>query len=170
MLVLDLSKCSGCLRCEVNCAFHHTGKVSRSSARIKVVKMEERGIDFPVFCQLCMERHCTECPRSAITIGPCGEIRVDVDLCTGCGDCEELCPIGALEIHEEIPLVCDLCEGEPRCVEACTMGALSFEPTLQEAVSLQGLADRLTPEERRVRFAFSSSQAVREGWILARRA
>jgi Fe-S-cluster-containing hydrogenase component 2 len=44
-----------------------------------------------------------------------------------CGICEKLCPIGALEIFEEIVYVCDLCGGKPKCVEACTEGAISYE-------------------------------------------
>lgn len=169
MLVLDPSKCSGCRRCEARCSFHHTGKVGRSLARIKVVKMEEMGVDFPVYCVQCEERHCADCPQAAITIGPRGEIVIDADLCTGCGTCEELCPIGAIELHDELPYVCDLCEGDPRCVKACTMGALTFMPDEKEAVSLKAQDGKLTPEDKRVRFALSSSQPMRETWVSARR-
>lgn len=170
MLVLDPFECSGCRRCEARCSFHHTGKVGRSLARIKVVKVEETGVDFPVYCLQCEERHCTECPQSAITIGPLGEIVIDPDLCIGCGTCEELCPIGAIEMHGDFPYVCDLCGGEPRCVEACTMGALTFTSDEKKKVSLKALEERLTPEEKRVRFAWSSSQAMRDTWVSARRA
>jgi carbon-monoxide dehydrogenase iron sulfur subunit len=170
MLILDLSKCSGCRRCEAQCSFHHTGKVGRSLARIKVVKMEESGVDFPVYCRHCEERHCTDCPQSAITIGPLGEIVIDGDLCIGCGTCEELCPIGAIELHEEFPYVCDLCQGDPRCVKACTMGALAFTPDEKETMSLKAQDGGLTPEEKRVRFALSSSQPMREKWVSAGRA
>jgi anaerobic carbon-monoxide dehydrogenase iron sulfur subunit len=170
MLVLDPSKCSGCRRCETQCSFYHTGKVGRNLARIKVVKMEGVGLDFPVFCLLCKERHCMDCPQSAITVGPSGEIVVDPDLCIGCGTCEELCPIGAIEMHEDFPYVCDLCRGAPRCVKACTMGALSFMPDKKEAVSLKAQDGKFPPEDRRVRFALSSSQPMRETWVSARRA
>ena len=170
MIILDLSKCSGCRRCEARCSFHHTGKVGRSLARIKVVKMEELGIDFPVYCLRCEERHCTDRPQSAMAIGPLAEIVVDADLCIGCGTCEDLCPIGAIELHEEFPYVCDLCQGEPRCVKACTMGALSFVPDEKETVSLSSEDNGLSPEDKRLRFALSSSQALREKWVSARRA
>jgi anaerobic carbon-monoxide dehydrogenase iron sulfur subunit len=169
MLILDASRCSGCRRCETQCSFYHTGKVGRSLARIKVVKMEEVGIDFPVFCRLCRERHCMDCPQGAITVGPFGEIAVDGDLCIGCGTCEDLCPIGAIELHEDFPFVCDLCHGAPRCVEACTMGALVFSPERRETVSLHGPGERLDLEERRVQFALASSRSLREEWMSRRR-
>ena len=66
MITLDLSKCSGCSRCEVHCSFFHSGKIGRSGARIKVVKIEDIGIDYPVVCQQCRERYCTQCPEKAI--------------------------------------------------------------------------------------------------------
>ena len=47
MITLDLARCSGCSRCEVNCSFFHSGKIGRSGARIKVVKIEDIGIDYP---------------------------------------------------------------------------------------------------------------------------
>jgi Fe-S-cluster-containing hydrogenase component 2 len=139
-------------------------------ARIKVVKLEETGIDFPVSCLACEERHCTDCPQSAMTIGPLGEIVIDADSCIGCGTCEELCPIGAIEMHEDFPYVCDLCRGDPRCVKACTMGALTFSPGKKDEVSLKAHDKDLSPEEKRVRFAVSSMEPFREKWILARRA
>jgi len=131
--------------------------------------MEDRGIDFPVYCLRCEERHCMDCPQSAMTIGPRGEVVIDSDLCIGCGTCEELCPIGAIELHDEFPYVCDLCRGDPLCVKACTMGALTFAPDEKETVSLNVQGKGLSPEEKRVRFALSSSQRLRDKWVMARR-
>lgn len=173
MLSLDPAKCSGCRRCEVHCSFFHSGKVGRSASRIKVVKIEDQGLDYPVFCQGCKERYCAACPVEALLIGPLGEVHVDPDLCTGCGTCESLCPVGAIDLHEESPLVCDLCGGDPRCVKACTMGALTFEPGTKDAASLGGFcegSDGLSPEEKRVRFALRAFENLRQRWISARRA
>ena len=172
MITLDLAKCSGCRRCEVHCSFFHSGKVGRNGARIKVVKIEGIGIDFPVVCQLCRERYCTKCPEAAIQIGYLGQVVVSPTLCTVCGICETLCPSGAIEVFDDIPYVCDLCGGDPRCVKACTMNAISFEPQISETVSLKEFkkgSRRLTPEEKRVRFALSSVHELRDKWALARR-
>lgn len=172
MIRIEASKCSGCRRCEVNCSFFHSGKVGRNGSRIKVVKIEDRGIDVPVVCQQCEERYCTKCPESAITVGQMGEIVVSPTLCIACGDCESKCPIGAIELFNEIPHVCDLCGGDPRCVQECNLGAIIFEPNVTQAVSLKDMRRknrRVSPEVKRVRFAEAVSQDMRDYWFSRRR-
>lgn len=171
MITLALEKCSGCSRCEVHCSFFHSGKIGRSGARIKVVKIEDQGIDFPVICQHCKERYCAKCPEKAIEIGSEGQIVVSPTLCTACGLCETLCPIGAIELYEEIPYVCDLCGGEPRCVEACTMDAIRLEPDFTEMVSLKEFkagSRGLIAEKKRLRYAMACSQDLRDKWVSER--
>ena len=172
MITVDIAKCSGCSRCEVRCSFFHSGKIGRSGARIKVVKIEEIGIDHPVVCQQCRERYCTKCPEKAIQIGPLGQVIVSPTLCTACGTCEILCPVGAIELFEEIPLVCDLCGGDPRCVKACTLDAIHYDADLTDAVSLKEFkkASRgLSPEEKRLRYAMTLSRGLRDSWSAERR-
>jgi Fe-S-cluster-containing hydrogenase component 2 len=172
MITLDSGRCSGCSRCEVNCAFFHTGRVGRSSARIKVVKVEEIGIDFPVACRHCQERYCTRCPEAAIDIGPQGQVVVSPTLCNACGICERLCPIGAIEIFNDVPHVCDLCGGTPRCVPQCPMDAIQYTPQASGTVSLKEYRQQgrsLSPEAKRVRFALAETRTLRERWIAERR-
>jgi len=172
MITLELAKCSGCSRCEVHCSFFHSGKIGRSGARIKVVKIENIGIDFPVVCQQCQERYCTKCPEKAIEIGSLGQVIVSPTLCTACGTCEIMCPIGAVELYEEIPHVCDLCGGDPRCVKACTLDAIHYEPNVTEKVRLQEYkkgSRNLNPEEKRLRYALASAQDLRDHWVAERR-
>jgi carbon-monoxide dehydrogenase iron sulfur subunit len=172
MIALDLSKCSGCSRCEVHCSFFHSGKIGRSGARIKVVKIEDIGIDYPVVCQQCQERYCTKCPEKAIEVGSRGQVIVSPTLCTACGTCEILCPIGAIELFEEIPHVCDLCGGDPRCVKACTLDAVHYEPEISEVFSLKEFkkgSRGLKPEEKRLRYALSRAESLRQKWISERR-
>ena len=171
MITLELAKCSGCSRCEVNCSFFHSGKIGRSGARIKVVKVEEIGIDYPLVCQQCSERYCTQCPEKAIQIGPLGQVIVSPTLCTACGTCEILCPIGAIELYEEIPLVCDLCGGHPRCVKACTLDAIHYDADLTDAVSLKEFKKSgrgLSPEEKRLGYAMTLSRQLRDSWSAER--
>jgi|GEM_PF-257402 len=168
MIRLDVSKCSGCRRCEVACAFFHEERVSRGMSRIKVVKIEDKGIDVAVVCQQCQERYCMKCPESAIAVGEMGQILVDLERCTGCGACEKQCPIGAIEMFDDTPFVCDLCGGDPQCVRECTLGAITFEPRVMEIVSLKDMRKKtrgLTPEAKRVHFALITSHDTRERWL-----
>ena len=172
MITLDLARCSGCSRCEVNCSFFHSGKIGRSGARIKVVKIEDIGIDYPVVCQQCRERYCAKCPEKAIRVDSLGQVIVSPTLCTACGTCEILCPIGAIELFEEIPLVCDLCGGDPRCVKACTLDAIHYDPEVTGAISLKDFKKSsrgLNPEEKRLRYVIALSQELRDRWVAERR-
>ncbi len=167
MIIVKPQNCSGCVRCQVNCSFFHTGSVGRSRSRVKVVKIEEMGIDYPVLCGQCKERFCTRCPESAIEIGPYGQVVVSPTLCVACGTCETLCPIGAIELFQEIPYVCDLCGGEPRCVKECNMGAIEYEPGSGETVSLEPLKEGgrgRSPETKRIKYALEMTRDLREQW------
>lgn len=167
MIRVDLARCTGCRRCEVACAFAHSGRVGRGLARIKVVQIYETGIDGPVSCRQCRERYCLRCPEDAISIGPLGEITVSHTACSLCGACETNCPIGAIEIHGDIVYVCDLCGGRPACVGACTEGALVYEPDTVADVSLESYKQEshgLNPGEKRLRLIENEGQAVRLVW------
>jgi len=54
--------------------------------------------------------------------------KVDVDLCTGCGECAENCPADAITIRDGKAVVdagaCVECE---ICVNVCPTGAISME-------------------------------------------
>jgi Fe-S-cluster-containing hydrogenase component 2 len=164
MLVIDINKCSGCRRCETHCSFFHSGKTGHSGARIKVEKIEILGIDFPVVCHQCQEHYCTKCPQKAISVTHRGSIEVSPTLCDLCGACEILCPIGAIEIYNEVPHVCDLCGGSPRCVEACEMGAITFEPDVKQGVSLDGFRQKtrkMSPAQKRHAYALKAGETLR---------
>jgi len=172
MISVDISKCSGCKRCEVNCSFFHTGRTGRSLSRVKVMKVEGIGVDFPILCQLCKERFCINCAQDAIQIGELGQIIVSPTLCNACGACERSCPIGAIELVEDIPCVCDLCGGDPRCIKECNLGALRFEPEKRETVSLKRWVKKnkgLSPDEKRLNFTLTQATPLRKEWILLRR-
>ena len=173
MIEVDAAKCSGCSRCEVNCAFFHSGSVGRSTARIKLVKVESLGIDYPVACRHCEERYCHRCPENAIEIGPQGQIIVSPTLCNGCSICERLCPVGAIELYNEIPYVCDLCGGAPRCVDQCPMAAIAYSPSSSGSISLKSFrkASRgMDPEAKRLNYAMQVTEDLRAAWAAKRRA
>ncbi len=53
------------------------------------------------------------------------QLVVDGDMCIGCGECEDVCPYGAIEVIDGDavidPALCHLCM---RCVEQCPKGAI----------------------------------------------
>ncbi|WP_300459224.1 4Fe-4S dicluster domain-containing protein [Desulfobacula sp.] len=157
-------KCSGCTRCEVNCSFFHTGATSRNRARVRVVKIEEIGVTFPIFCRQCKEKYCTQCPESAIKIGELGQVFVSPTTCVGCGICQTLCPVGAIELYNELPYICDLCGGSPRCVNQCVSGAIAFVKDITEPVSLKKYKKRnkgKSPEQKRIEYALDFTSGTR---------
>lgn len=152
MIRVDLSKCTGCQRCETACSFVHTGRINNHLARIKVLNLYESGLDSPVVCVQCKERYCMHCPENALSLGKYGQVIVSPTLCKSCGVCEKACPIGALEIFNKFVYVCDLCGGKPKCVDACTEGAIVYEPESIEHVSLEKIKKetvKMNPSEKR---------------------
>jgi NAD-dependent dihydropyrimidine dehydrogenase PreA subunit len=54
---------------------------------------------------------------------------IDEDLCTGCGECVDICPNEVLELSDEKASVIDEeeCVGCESCVEVCEQGAITVE-------------------------------------------
>lgn len=155
MINVDISKCTGCRMCETACSFFHSGAVNRHSARIKVINLYTSGLDGPVLCVQCKERYCLDCPANAISLGPLGQVIVSPTLCTLCKKCEKNCPIGAIEIFNDIVFVCDLCGGSPKCTEACTEAAIFYSPEPAKDVSLEEIkkeTGKMNSIERRVHY------------------
>jgi len=164
---VDISKCTGCKKCESACAFFRTGRISNHLSRMKVLNIYETGIDGPVVCIQCQERYCDCCPEKAISIGALSQVIVSPTLCTVCGACEIACPIGAIEIFHNIVYVCDLCGGKPRCVEACTEGAIRYEVGKKTSPSLADLkkkTKRMNPSQKRYLYLNGLGSEVRKKW------
>ena len=164
---VDLSKCTGCKRCEAACAFFHTGRINNHLARIRVINIYEAGIDGPVVCNQCKERYCLGCPEHALSLGPYGQVIACPTLCSHCGACEKACPIGAIEIFDDIVFVCDLCGGSPKCVEACTEGAITYDPLENKQPSLAVIkkkTKKMNPSQKQYFFLMKLGSDLKEKW------
>ncbi len=165
MIRVDISKCTGCRRCETACAFFHTGRINKNLSRIKVMNLYETGTDGPVLCAQCEEHYCMHCPENAMGFGDQGQIIVSPTSCTSCGVCEKACPIGAIEIFNKLVFVCDLCGGKPKCVEACTERAIVYDPDVTEHPSLAEInkeTKKMNPSQKRRHYIQKLGSSVRE--------
>ncbi len=168
---VDISKCTGCRRCETACAFFRTGRINHNLARIKVMSLYETGVDGPIVCNQCQERYCLSCPEKAMILGTYGQVIVSPTLCSLCGVCEKACPIGAIEIFKDLVYVCDLCGGRPRCVKACTEGAITFEVEKEDHPSLEAEKNKtrdMSPSQKRCFHIQEQGADLRKKWRRAR--
>lgn len=132
VLIAESKKCVGCRICEQWCSLTHFGTINPGKSRIKITRLENKGINIPTICTQCSKAACIEaCPTEALSKDPkTGAIKLEKEKCTLCRKCIHACPQGAVSIHptDEYVLICDLCHGRPKCVENCPEGALQYVP------------------------------------------
>jgi len=122
------------MACALACSFKKFGVFGPEYSRVRVLKIEESGVDCPILCQQCEEARCMEaCPKDAIVRDTdTGIIVIDEAICDGCSICLVACPYGAITVHPEssrkkrVVLKCDLCGGEPECLRWCEPGAIQY--------------------------------------------
>ncbi len=134
-ILLDAPQCTGCRLCEIVCSVYHEGVVNPKKARIRVNDDYEHSLFLPHICQLCQPTPCVEaCPSQALTQDiETGVIRINDQLCSGCGACVEVCPYSAIwwDTAQDRLFLCDRCGGNPQCTQFCTSGALTLRNTPQ---------------------------------------
>lgn len=137
-LLFDSSLCTGCRACELACSFACTGEFGPSKSRIRIVKMDEEGLDIPVGCDQCDDAPCVRaCPVKAVTRDNATQtVLINHDICIGCKECLMACPFGAIQYDEDKRRFykCELCSGDPECVKWCFTGAIKYTEKVNQIV------------------------------------
>lgn len=130
MLLVEWERCTGCRMCEVACSLEHEGFCAPGYARLRVIKDEEQGLDFPMVCQHCTDAPCRAvCPTGALYLDAQGEVVLwNRNRCIGCALCFVVCPVGAIFFDPQGEKIrkCDLCGGDPQCVRYCEPKAIQL--------------------------------------------
>jgi len=142
-LMVNTEDCVGCNACEVACKQEHNLPVGPRWIRVYPDgpreiegKLQLRYI--VTHCMHCSDPLCRDaCPVDAITKREDGLVLIDEELCIGCKDCIEACPLGAMQFDEEkgVAQKCDLCVDRlesglsPACVAACPSHCIYFGDT-----------------------------------------
>ena len=149
-ILVNVSKCIGCMLCVTACETYHTqyeGSSAPGTAYTKVVRSTST-TNVPQLCLHCFDAPCTNvCITHALTQLDYGAVVYDRDKCIGCLLCVNQCPFGVITFNpiDRKIYKCVMChkvveQGQnPFCVQVCPTGARSFglyEAKLQEGTKL----------------------------------
>ncbi|MFC1916608.1 4Fe-4S dicluster domain-containing protein [Chloroflexota bacterium] len=142
-LIVNTDDCIGCNACEVACKQDHN--IAVGPRWIRVYLDSPREIEgkpklryMVTHCMHCSHPPCKDaCPVEAIDKREDGIVLIDEELCIGCKDCIEACPLGVMQFDELRGAVqkCDLCVEridrglKPACVDACPSHCMYFGDT-----------------------------------------
>ena len=132
-LIVNTKDCFGCNACEVACKQEHNLPIG--PRLIRVYSDGPREIEGKpqlryevAHCMHCSQPLCKDvCPVDAIIKREDGIVLINEELCIGCKDCIDACPLGVMHFDEKqgIAQKCDLCVDRielglsPACVNAC---------------------------------------------------
>ncbi len=155
-LIVNAKDCFGCNTCEVACKQEHN--LSAGPRLIRVYPDGPRQIEGKLQLRYVVAHciHCTQppcqdaCRVNAINKREDGIVLINQELCVGCKDCVDACPLGVIYFSEEqgIAQKCDLCIDRieqgllPACVSACP-GYCIYFGDLNEVVKRIGKLELL---------------------------
>lgn len=168
-MVTDLTKCVGCQACTAACNSEWDVPPGRTRTRVLPtgavgVFPNLRSAFYVAQCNHCDDPPCVApCPSGATFQAADGIVKIDKDLCIGCGFCVTACPYDARYLNPATEKVdkCDFCAGrlqrglQPACVTTCTAHAKFFGDLEDPDSEVYGLvygrgAKRIESEEVKV--------------------
>ncbi len=122
-LYVDHNRCSGCRACQVACSLHLFRENNPKKAALAIIPHFPVPGTFEV--QVCTQcGQCAEvCPTGAIQQNDRGAYVVDPDTCIKCMACADVCPEDMIFTRPDVPYVWQ-CDLCGECVEVCGTNAL----------------------------------------------
>jgi molybdopterin-containing oxidoreductase family iron-sulfur binding subunit len=107
-MVVDLSKCCGCMSCDVACKREHFTPPGVHWSKVHIYETgtypHTKLRSLPTLCMHCEEPACEKaCPTGATSKRPDGVVTIDNDRCVGCGYCAMACPYEARVLNTTEP-------------------------------------------------------------------
>ena len=132
-LAVDTTACNGCSSCEIACKQEHNLPVGPRwiivhPGSIREIEGKPQMRYMVTHCVHCSKPACKDaCPMDAIMKRDDGIVLFDAELCTGCKECIDSCPLGVIQFDSDkgVAQKCDLCVArldkslQPACVAAC---------------------------------------------------
>ena len=126
----NMSKCIGCLTCELVCAAINRKSHSFHKSAIKIRTYGGvSGKLVETVCHACKDAACAEaCPSHALTERKGGGVNLDTHKCIGCRRCVKACSVNAVFFDEDTkqPIICHHCGV---CAKYCPHDCLYIEET-----------------------------------------
>ena len=182
VFTFDAARCNGCYNCQIACKDEHVANdwapyakpqpeigqfwlklnetVRGQVPRVKVAYVA-------ALCNHCDNAPCmASCKVDAIYKREDGLVVINPEKCTGCKNCVDTCPYGAIYWNDGLNLA-QKCTGcahlldsgwkEPRCVDACPTEALKFMEESEAAEFIKNAeylkAERKAQDKPRVHYA-----------------
>lgn len=139
-MVIDQERCVGCQSCTVACKSEWDVPIGSARTRVRFAGLrgsypEFSSAFFVTQCNHCAQPSCVPaCPSGATWQEANGAVRINKDLCIGCGSCVAACPYDAryIDAKKGVADKCDFCAArvekglEPACVNTCPANAKHF--------------------------------------------
>jgi len=133
VLIVNTHDCTGCKACEIACKQEHNIPIGPRWIRVypnnsQEIESRPQLRYLVTHCMHCSHPPCKDaCPVGAVNKREDGIVLINEELCIGCAECIEACPMGVMQFDKErgVPQKCDLCVEridrglQPACVAAC---------------------------------------------------